>query len=76
METIQCVCPCGVMMKAMDCRIVICEFELQSRYHVHFRTNTLGKGMNLPNLSVRKYQCCSSRKMALALNIPESLICH
>ena len=22
------------------------EFELQSRYYVHFRTNTLGEGMN------------------------------
>ena len=26
--------------------IVVNEFELQSRYYVHFRTNTLGKGMN------------------------------
>ena len=36
-------CPHGVMVKAMDCGIVV----LQSRYYVHFRTNTLGKGMNL-----------------------------
>ena len=34
------------MVKAMDCGIVVNEFELQSRYYVHFRTNTLGKGMN------------------------------
>ena len=34
-------CPHGVMFKVMDCRIV-----LQSRYYVHFRANTLGKGMN------------------------------
>ena len=27
-------------------RIVISEFVLQSRYYVHFRANTLGKGMN------------------------------
>ena len=30
------------------------EFELQSRYYVHFRANTLGKGMNpliLPAMS-------------------------
>ena len=40
-------CPRGVMVKAMDCRIVVSEFELQSRYYVHFRANTLGKGMNL-----------------------------
>ena len=39
-------CPRGVMVKAMDCRIVVSEFELQSRYYIHFRTNTLGKGMN------------------------------
>ena len=40
-------CPRGVMVKAMDCGIVVREFVLQSRYYVHFRTNTLGKGMNL-----------------------------
>ena len=34
------------MVKAMDNGIVVNEFELQSRYYVHFRTNTLGKGMN------------------------------
>ena len=39
-------CPRGVMVKAMNCGIVISEFELQSRYYVHFRANTLGKGMN------------------------------
>ena len=33
----------SVMVKAMDCGIVVSEFELQSRYYVHFRTNTLGK---------------------------------
>ena len=39
-------CPRGVMVKAMD----LCEFVLQSRYYVHFRANTLGKGMNPPIL--------------------------
>ena len=39
-------CPRGVMVKAMDCGIVVREFVLQSRYYVHFRANTLGKGMN------------------------------
>ena len=38
--------PCGVMVKAMNCGIVGREFVLQSRYYVHFRANTLGKGMN------------------------------
>ena len=39
-------CPRGVMVKAMDCGIVVSEFELQSRYYVHFNANTLVKGMN------------------------------
>ena len=34
------------MIKALDCGIVVREFELQLRYYIHFRTNTLGKGMN------------------------------
>ena len=38
---------CGVMVKALDFEIVVSEFELQSRYYVHFRTCTLGKGLNL-----------------------------
>ena len=39
-------CPRGVMAIAMDCGIVVSEFVLQSRYYVHFRANTLGKGMH------------------------------
>ena len=39
-------CPHGVMVKAVDCGIVVREFVLQSRYYIHFRANTLGKGMN------------------------------
>ena len=39
-------CPLCVMVKAMDCGIVVREFVLQSLYYVHFRENTLGKGMN------------------------------
>ena len=38
--------PRGVMVKAMDCGIVVSEFELQSHYYIHFWTNTLEKGMN------------------------------
>ena len=36
----------GVMVKAMNCGIVVSEFVLQSRYYVHLWANTLGKGMN------------------------------
>ena len=39
-------CPRGVMVKALDCGIVVREFVFQSRYYVHFRANTLGKSMN------------------------------
>ena len=39
-------CPRGVMIKAIDCGIVVSEFILQSRYYVHFRANTISKGMN------------------------------
>ena len=39
-------CPRDVMVKAMDSGIVVSEFVLQSRYYVHFRANTPGKGMN------------------------------
>ena len=39
-------CHRGVKVKAMDCGIVVSEFELQSCYYVHVRTNTLGKVMN------------------------------
>ena len=34
------------MVKSMVSEIVAREFELLSRYYDHFRTNTLGKGMN------------------------------
>ena len=36
----------GIMVKTMECGIVVREFVLQSRYYVHFQANTLGKGMN------------------------------
>ena len=38
-------CPYGIMVKVLDCGIVVCEFEHHSRYYVHCRTNTLEKGM-------------------------------
>ena len=37
---------CGEANKVLNGNIVVSEFELKSRYYVHFRTNTLGKGMN------------------------------
>ena len=71
-------CPRGAMVKAMDCGIVVSEFVLQSCYYVHFRANTLGKGMNpliLPAMGQIAHYC-SSRRMALALNNLQRLIYH
>ena len=34
------------MIKTMNNGIVVNEFELQSRYYIHFSTNTLEKGMS------------------------------
>ena len=36
----------SVMVKALDCEIVVREFEILSRYYVHIRRNTFGKSMN------------------------------
>ena len=33
------------MVKVVDCEIVVSEFEFQSFYYDHFRTNTVMKGM-------------------------------
>ena len=43
------------MVKAIDCGIVVSKFVLQSRYYVHFRPNTVGKGMNPLILPVMGY---------------------
>ena len=34
----------SLIVKAMDCGIIVSEFELQSNYYVHFMANTLRKG--------------------------------
>ena len=38
-------CPHGVIVKAMDCRIIVSDFELQLLYYVNLQTNTLQKDM-------------------------------
>ena len=38
----------GVMAKVLDYDLEVSEFELQSRYYVDFRTNTLGKDVEHP----------------------------
>ena len=53
------------MVKAMDCGIVAREFKLQLRYYVHFRTNTLGKGMDPFILPAMDYLVHSKRFQTL-----------
>ena len=36
--------PRDVMVKVLDCGIVVNEFELQLHYYINFWTDTLGKG--------------------------------
>ena len=38
--------PHSVMAKVLDYKLEISEFELQSRFYVHFRINIFGKGIN------------------------------
>ena len=40
--------PCGVVANVLDCDIIVSKFEQKSYYFVHFRTNTLGEGVELP----------------------------
>ena len=35
-----------MMVKSLDCGIVVIVFELQEPYYIHFRTNILGESMN------------------------------
>ena len=37
---------CGGVVNVQNYEILVSEFELRSRYYVHFRTNTLGKDIN------------------------------
>ena len=38
--------PRDAVTKVLDYNIVVSEFELHSRYYVHFQTNTHGKDVN------------------------------
>ena len=37
----------SVVVNVLDCDIVVCEFEFQPRYKVHFWINIIGKGLNV-----------------------------
>ena len=36
----------SVWCVGLDCKIVVSEVKLQPNYYVHFRANTIGKGMD------------------------------
>ena len=40
--------PPGSVANVLNCDIEVSKFELQLSYYVHFRTNTLGEGIELP----------------------------
>ena len=40
------VCPQDMIVNGLDCGLEVSELELQSHYYVHFRINTIRKGMN------------------------------
>ena len=67
-----------LMVKAMDCGIVVCKFVLQSRYYVRFQAILLGKVWTplSSQLWFKLYNYCSSRRIALALNNLQRLMCH
>ena len=45
--------PRAEAVNVLDCDIVANEFELKSRYYIHFRNNNIEKGMNhLPPLAM------------------------
>ena len=35
-----------VMVKELDCDLVVSKFELQSRYYIRIQTNTFGESIN------------------------------
>ena len=44
-----------IMANVLDFDFVVSEFDRQSRYYIHFWTNTLGKGIN--SIIPRIYGC-------------------
>ena len=54
----------GVMANMLHYDIVVSEFKLQSRYCVHFWTNTLEKGVN-PLIPVPSYVFNSTTSVIL-----------
>ena len=69
----------SVMTKVVDCGLEASEFELHAPYYVHFRNNTLGKGMNpfiLPRKGLNSTTPVLLQGGTFGLNNPRRLICH
>ena len=49
------------------CVIVVNEFELQSKYYVHFRTNTKAWTLLYFQLWVKEYHCCFSSRIGFGI---------
>ena len=64
------------MAKFLGYDIWVSEFALQSHYYIYFRTNTLGKVINLPYLS--RYELNNILLFCYKdeYGIKEPLICH
>ena len=67
----------GVMANVLVCGLEVSMFKLQPHYYVHFRTNSLGKGMNpFYSPSYRLNSIIAVSRMNFAWNNPRRLICH
>ena len=70
-------CPGGAMVKAMNCGIVVSEFKLQSCYYVNFPRKKNWETYEPPYPPSYWLNYTSTlKKMALALNNLQRLICH
>ena len=73
--------PCRVVANIPDCDIVVSEFELNSRYYIHFRINNLGKSHELLIPPHHSYVSSITftvllQEWVFALNKAQRLICY
>ena len=69
---------CGVVINVLDGDIIVSEFNLQSRYVIHFWANTLDKVVNILIPPHTSYILNSSSIIhhSLALTNPRKMIYH
>ena len=69
---------CGVDTSALDCDVIVSNFELNLRFYVQFRfllTEKIWTTFSC-NQWVKQSHCCSSKNMVWAANNPCRLIWH